>query len=428
MSTPQTIAFPRLELIRRDHAPPIVIGTGEVRMASPSTFTFTLTGKPPDSSYAFREIRNMQENPYDALARFRLVGVDTDGIEWSGGYTVPNFNPGETDWTFHGSIDGLSADIRDAASPNASTEVIFCVPPGSNMALAIGRFVLANTVGSKPSREHAIEVLGSTIRFDYVPSSDAFSITASPSAELPLTYAENWLGEPLRIMFGQLIFPRLVARNFGDGRSLIWIRPAPDFMRGAGWAALWRSGDPEQNKDAFWSCYCQLLRFIARSCDEAGNKNFEANNITRLYEEVIQATRGSRWVWALTFASSVEALVKMLIPKDVKATTEETKTIDSLVKHIKVGPGDDRLRGIAINAVHRSAEITTIRALRELLAADVITKNQLSAWQRIRNSVMHGNLVSPYSSEEADEQLIALADLMHVLTRELLNRSEFEPG
>jgi hypothetical protein len=44
LNTPKTFACPRLELIGRDGGAPIVVGTGEVEMPSPSDFAFTLTG------------------------------------------------------------------------------------------------------------------------------------------------------------------------------------------------------------------------------------------------------------------------------------------------------------------------------------------------------------------------------------------------
>jgi hypothetical protein len=76
--------------------------------------------------------------------------------------------------------------------------------------------------------------------------------------------------------------------------------------------------------------------------------------------------------------------------------------------------------------VHRSAKITPMRALR---AAGVITEAQLSAWDTTRNEVMHGGLVSPYSREEEDTRLLALAATMHSLTRELLRGpGERPPG
>jgi hypothetical protein len=85
-------------------------------------------------------------------------------------------------------------------------------------------------------------------------------------------------------------------------------------------------------------------------------------------------------------------------------------------------PGDAQLKRIAINAVNRTSKITTIRVMRKLQATGVITKAQLSAWETTRNAVMHGSLVSPYSNEEDDARLLALAAMMHVLTRELIRQ------
>ena len=44
LNTPKTLACRRRELIGRDGAAPIVVGTGEEEMPSPTDFAFTLTG------------------------------------------------------------------------------------------------------------------------------------------------------------------------------------------------------------------------------------------------------------------------------------------------------------------------------------------------------------------------------------------------
>ena len=112
-----------------------------------------------------------------------------------------------------------------------------------------------------------------------------------------------------------------------------------------------------------------------------------------------------------------------LTQEEIETRNAETETIEKLVKHISLGPGEARLKQIAANAVYRDAKITTIKTLRKLKADGVVTGKQLSSWEAIRNPVMHGSLVSPYSSEEEDERLIELAAMMHALTREVLRRS-----
>ncbi len=374
--------------------------------------------------YAYEEIRRQRESPYDGLARFRLVGVDHEGVEWSLGWTVPRVEIGQPTWTFEGEVDGLWTDDQsDAVSRDSSTEVIFLVPRGHPIARALQKFLHKHVTHGGAQYEHVVEVLDSTIKFVYEPASNTLSLTASHSSDLPPTYAENWLGEPLRILSGQLVFPRLVARNLGNGRSVISVRRSPTAVYNAAWAALSSAENLNADDEAFWTAYAQLLTLIARTRDKKGQRNFEAHKITRLYEEVIQAAHGSRWVWALTFASSVEGLARMLVPKDAKPTAAESDSIAALIAHISAGAGDLRLKTIAINAVTRTAEMTTIRVLRDLKAAGVVTDDQLKAWEEIRNSVMHGSLVSPYSSESEDAKLLALAAMLHALTTEILRRS-----
>ena len=199
----------------------------------------------------------------------------------------------------------------------------------------------------------------------------------------------------------------------------------PDLIRQARWAALWQWKDEEKTDDKLWTTYSQLLNFVAKAKGTDGQPNFESNTVTRLYEEVIQAARGSRWVWALTFAVTIEALVKMLVPKGSGPTDTEVGAIDALTNHIALWPGEPRLKQTAVNAIRRTA-VTTGRVMRDLCVAKVITKVQLSAWEKIRHSVAHGSLLSPYSNKEEDQQLLALAEMMHSLTREVLRRS-FSP-
>jgi hypothetical protein len=74
------------------------------------------------------------------------------------------------------------------------------------------------------------------------------------------------------------------------------------------------------------------------------------------------------------------------------------KARQDLVDCIDKATADDRLKQSAINAVNRVAKVSSVDRLRELVANQVITKQQYDAWDALRNSVMHGSLVSPHSS------------------------------
>jgi hypothetical protein len=429
LTTPKTLILPHMELIGFDPEPPIVVGSGEIQMSSPHEFTFNLSGAPSNIPYALSEINRQRENIYDANARFRLIGTDDKGINWMGGWTFPRIDMRQKRWILAGELQALSVvDRSDTVSREAGAELIFYLRTGDPMAIHLSRYVRSDRPSDILSREYEFEALGSKIRFVYEPTSTLL-ISASQSADLSPPFAENWLGEPLRVLFGQPIYPRLVARNFGDGRAAVSIRPSPPLVPSARWLALWRMHD-ELSKDnaAFWSSYVGLLALIARERDEGGNSNFEAHKITRLYDECIEASRVTRWVWALTIASSIEALAKLLDKKhkptrrNVAPASDREVAIMELVSHIDALAGDNALKKIATKALRRllNPPKGMRRMLRDLSNSGVVTVEQWAAWEEIRNEVMHGGLVSHYSTKEEDAKLLLLGEMLHGLTRELI--------
>jgi hypothetical protein len=429
LTTPRTLSCARMELRAGDWEPPIVTGKGEMRLPNLRAFEFTLRGQPKDVSYTFEQINRQKQNPYDGLKRFRLVVWDESGIEYAAGWTIPDIDVDNNGlWIFSGEFEG-GLWISDQCEPTerGRTELIFPIPRRDIASHYLTRFVQPDTEADGPAFQHEIEVQGTPIRFAFNPTAQTLTIGADASTYLPLTYSENWLGEPLRILFGQLIYPRLIARNLPDGTAHVSVRPSPGFSPKSP-AALWRGESTPHRKEDFWKLYSQLLTYISKSRDKTRQRNFEANKITQLYVEVIQATQGSRWVWALTIASSIEGLAQILIPRGTKRNDIDNDSIESLSRHIHLWGGDVDLKSTAIGAVRRTTEMTVRRTLKRLVDQRAVTPDQFSAWEKLRNSVMHGSLVSPYSSEEEDNRLIDLAALMHKLTREIVGFDAHDPA
>ena len=69
----------------------------------------------------------------------------------------------------------------------------------------------------------------------------------------------------------------------------------------------------------------------------------------------------------------------------------------------------------------RAGERSIGRYLRDLVKRGVLEKRNEHAWSSVRHAVMHGNLVSPWGTQEEDKRLLDLADLVHRLTRELIH-------
>lgn len=255
---------------------------------------------------------------------------------------------------------------------------------------------------------------------------DLLIVKVPANGFLRTTFIENWLGEPLRILFGQLVFPRFVLRQT-EIWSMGWVRPSPAWSSEADACALWQGPEILSDREGFWENYRRLLSFVAAARNAEGHQNFEANRLTELYGEVIQASHGSRWVWALTYASAAEGVVDLLglerSPR-IDLEADELATLTDAVVAFKayVGEwaGDPRPIQPAMNAADRMLRTTTAIALRHLKKQGHVSADEYAAWDRLRNRVMHGRLVSPYSSAEDDKLLLDLAGLLHALTRRLI--------
>ncbi|MBV7518865.1 hypothetical protein [Ensifer sp. ENS12] len=404
-------------LLARDFEPPLAEGEGQLEFVSEHEFCYRMTGHPVELAHMFRAINRLQTDRYDGLNRFRLVMTDEDGREWSGGWTIPEFRSGEDGWVFSGTCDGLSTFVKGPATGESGAEARFLIPRSHDASIFLRRFVRGQDEADSSCAVRIIDVLGTPVRFAFDSEANLLSISAVHSPAMPAHMAENWFGEPLRILFGQLVYPRLVERRLPDGCSFLSVRQSPAWTVDSAWTALWIDDDRLTNDVDFFDLYAGLLTMIAR------DGGWEGHSVTKFYEEVIQSADGSRWVMVLTLASSIEGVARLLVPRGTPRTDADQAAIDSLLAHIDLWSGAKRLKDAAENAVRGADLISTPRALLTLADGGVGTRPQVASWKKVRNSVMHGELVSPYSSEEDDQIFFELADLLRALTREAARRA-----
>lgn len=162
LTTPQTLRFPQLSLMGGDHAPMIVEGSGEVRVESLTRNTYWLTGQPADVRYALAELQRLHADPYNALARQRLIGVDEEGVEWTLGWTEPHVELAPTggDWVFTGSTESLlPTDANRTVAQESSTEAVFVFPADSPM-----RRMMPHLLAGEDDRTVA-RIIGAAVQF-----------------------------------------------------------------------------------------------------------------------------------------------------------------------------------------------------------------------------------------------------------------------
>lgn len=426
--TPREIICPSMSLHSfHDAEPAIFAGSGMISLRSLRTTEFTMDATPENPGDAFRRLIEMQRNPYDAHRRFRLVARDVRGVEWACGWTNPIIKGNVTStWPLYGKLQGLMTDgSGTGATRESSVEAIFLAPMSETVGstfLSVGELHRSSDP-TQTTWNHALEVMGSLIQFRYRPSDGLLFVTATTSEQIPHSYLEGWIAEPLRILFGQLVFPRLLARNFGSERAFVTLSPSPRFFHHAGIASLFGARLTGDNREAFWSLYVLLFRYIASSRDARGNPNWHANKLTNFYEEIAQASQGSRWVLFFSLASVAEGIANELMSLTPdESIAERNEELERLLEHIGNWQGDEALRSRAIQNIERFRERTIGRFFRQMESRGVLNRTQIASWQRMRNSVMHGRLVSPWSTEEEDTHLMELANMVHRLTLELISQ------
>jgi hypothetical protein len=417
LNAPQQISFGRMTLLGGDFDPPVTEGSGVVYVEPNSRFRFQLTATDIDQEIVDERQQRFRDNPYDALARFRVQAWDADNRHWHLGWVEPDFVSRDGRVIVQGLCEGLSLDVPSTSQTSSTTTVYRLQHIRQLMSLMI------LTTKAHSQHAYAFELDGSTVELIYHPKDCVLLASATHSERLPPTYTENWLGEPLRILLGHLVFPSLVARDVSGKEMSLSIRRTPTMHHTGGIASYFRYMVGQNHPSSFWECFEALLRWISSARGKDGQPQFESNSTTRLCEEIVQAEYlGSRWILALTLASAVESQAKKLADKIPAPDNQETKDgRELLIKHIEEWNGGDGLKGIAVSAINRSVEKTTPKILRALCGSGVVTKGQIAAWQRVRNSVVHGHLISPYSSAKEDAHILAIAQMFHALTGKVIS-------
>lgn len=391
-----------------DHLPPVFEGSGRFTLKNSSEFHFEFDAKARIQTEGIRALNNCAEQPDDPTSAMRLRGIDYSGTEWNAGWVRPRLGEIQGDYLqLFGESMALSADVQQT-NPWSGVELIYSPTPDVPFTEAIrttahlGETPLGwRTSGGK----YRMEILGSVIEVMTQPWTGELWVCASTSEDLRHPYLENWLSEPLRALRGQLIYPRLVARNFEDGHAVVWVRPAPPLRATLGGCA---SQLKNRSPAEFWSFYELYLTYVARHRNTDGHPEFDANELTRLHNEVIQARMaGSHWVIALCVASAVEGLVKLdsgfaSSPPDFSA--EELASAQKAISGIENNALRDRLK----NSVESLRRASIAKYLSQLQRDGRIDKPQLDAWKKVRNQVAHGNLFEPWGTPAERERLVSL--------------------
>lgn len=420
------IECPHMEILGRDHEPPVFTGPGHIVVEVDTRMHFVMHGTPRDGHDAWKKYLAAQRNPYDVHQQFRLNAVAYNGQEWSCGWTVLSAGmDGGGVWRLSGGINSLHTSAEGfGVSEKAGAELVFDqklrIPMPMNMTRTVVRdgkqVSLAHCQGSKK-----VQVLDANIEFFHQPDSEHLWVAAETSSCLPHPHLENWISEPLSMLLGQFAFPRLVARNFGGERAKISLHSVlKEPMDNASASIL--CSDPSVSDERFWAMYQNMLALVALSKDEYGHPNFEAHPLTQYYWEVIRASKGTNWVLCMTLASTIEGIAKRMFSEAERKSEWSDTDVESLKSAIKAWKGNSDLRQIVLNSLAFQKTKSVAKSLKSLVSGGCITREHLDAWQSLRNSSMHGEMVMPWGNEEQEARIHSLIELIHRLSEAYIYR------
>lgn len=426
LSGPTTIECPHMEIQGYDHEPPVFTGPGQIVIDTDTRMHFTMHGTPRDGSAAFRKIVDAQNNPYDGLRQFRMNAVSYDGTEWSGGWTrLRTGAEVKNVWRLSGPIHSLHTHATGfGVAEKQSVELVYDrplrLPIPMNMVKTVQR-ADEEVLCSRSRGTQSIEVLDATIEFFQSAEHEHIWAVAEATTDFPHPHLENWLSEPLSLLLGEIVAPRLKARNFGDGRASITLRPTSRRASNSLAGSILRE-NPRVDADRFWNLYRDILTIVATARDANGHRNFEAHPLTHYYWEIIQATQGSNWVLCMTLASTVEGIVKMMFSEPERKADYEDALVDSLKSAVENWKGDNNLRSRVLDYIGGFKTKGINKMLKSLVGTNGITSEQANAWIKLRNSSMHGDMVMPWSNKEQDARINNLIELTHRLSEAYIKR------
>lgn len=423
---PVTIECPYMEILGRDHEPPVFTGPGHIKIGADKKISFFMHGTPRDGSDAFRRIVQAQKNPYEILHQFRVTAISYDGTEWSGGWTELTLGEERGNvWQLSGPIHSLHTGAEGfGVSEKNGVELVYDrslrLPIPMNMVKTVYRDD-KEVLRSRSSGTKTVKVIDTTIEFHCSADREHVWAVADTSPTFPHPHLENWISEPLNLLLGEVVSPRLRARNFGNGEASVVLFSSSGPQANSLTANILRE-DPLVAGERFWNLYSDILTVVAVARDASGHRNFEAHPLTQYYWEIIQATNGTNWVLCMTLASVVEGIAKMMFPADERKSDWPEADIDRLKKLVTDWKGNDNLRSAVINYVGGFKTKGVSKTLKPLVDDGAITPDQISAWTKIRHAAMHGEMVLPWSDEEQDRRIISLIELTHGLTEAYIKR------
>jgi len=382
-----------------DNQPPIFKGPGVIRGDKAGRLTYKVYNQIQVNEDIFAYLKEIREGDDPRKTNLRLFAKAYDGIEWSGGWSIPALNLFQAPYLLvNGEFDQLATRVEKLEGDRTlnSTELVFSGDLDLPLAGTVqvqsfhgGEVVSTSFWGD----HHELSFEDSQIFFQRSSDKSRLHVTVSDGDRFAPPFVENWITEALIFSTARMIYPRMVIRHFKKD-ALVFIRATPRTIE---------SGMPPpfsyapDIRDSFWAAFCAYLS----KCKSV--QQFDPLELTKGFSELCLASKGTLQGFLISLSIYIEFCVNLIFSSLESGTAEEEdykKKVEDLVQHVGTWDRDDMIRERAKGLLAMLYTPSLSKRMDVLVEQGVITEIQKKTWGKARPYLAHGNLIDFKREEE----------------------------
>lgn len=391
-------------------------GPGVIVGAKRGPISFRLHNQIDMSAGALESMRPIENGKLGApVNQVRVFAKDYSGIDWVGGWAVPNIEYARTSqFMVSGDFSQLTTDIQKSENDKKTdvTEIVFADKLNLPMTQVVeekrvrgDEIILSRTWRDR----HELDFNGARVEFFESSSADRTHIIAEHKGGLQPPYCEVWLAEALGFIRARLAYPRIAIRHL-EKDALVFIRNTPGDTRSDMLRPI--LGPPSVSL-LLWKLYSAYLAECVK------HQKYGSMELTQVLDEVIIASTGTLQAFVLSLAVCVENLVNKL-SKEISIEVPDTETITSLIEHMDQWEGAIDVKERTKRMLPSLGNVPAQASLRVLRDQGVIEDKHIKAWSKIRNTLAHGGMVEYPLSPDLWEKRNTLISMVYRLVLRII--------
>lgn len=361
----------------------------------------------------FRFINNVRENDEPEKTYFNLYAEDYKGVKWAGSPSIPKLNHFQLPYSLvWGKFDQLYTCVEKIMgdTTNNITELVYTgalrLPFGG--AVKEKRFHDEIVISTSYWNDHHKMSFGNSSIF-FLESIDHLrtNVKVTHNGEFSAPNIEKWLVEALIFITARNIYPRMVIHHYENCSEVSIKSTYVDTLSGMP-SPFMGSSKAEKSTWEVFSAYLSKCKSSQKS---------EQSELTKLFLELIQASKGTLQGHLGSLAIYVEFCINQIFPSHDNGSQED---VEIFLKYVKDWKGDEEIKKRAEGLLSRLNSPSLPKKMDILIKEGVISEEHKEFWKSARNFLMHGKVIDFSSEDKYENYRNHLISMIYRLTFRLL--------